>query len=694
MGITLLVSEHSHAELLASPKSLSKTGPVLPLSMMRLGAPLSAFDVHSMDASIFLHSCIRLGSVFPVLSMAPLESLMALHCLGKLGLALPIAKEVQAGFPLLAVGISLLGVSVSIRSFKKFGLASFVAGSTCMDLFPLLRQPVCMESSPPVLSRCNLDVQIPTFAEAHLETLPFLRALTWTFTGTLAPTMDSGSLDTFLPLQGFKQMGVQMFAFRLCCSGPLLPAFDAAFLASALLLKSSSRIETLVSPAGLSCIGSVFTSLAVDVVAIDSSMPLRSPSRLGFLLSMAAICHSGSSLTPRHTACSGFLSSASHRGSIDSFLPALDLSLDSFFSVQGTSQLDVAPAAHWNVGIESLMLLQALSHSGTSLPAPGAKRGSLILLASFGTLGSTPPSQDFARIEAAALVLDFSTMDFLLSSQSLSLGKMPLVLGTTRVGSPPSVPDFVDFDLLLLVQGLACLGSKLFVTGVVMLDLLLLLKGLCESGFLTFLSGTFGSGLPSFACGVTTLGFPPVTHSFVRLNASMSAFDFTRLGSLSLLQSFLQIGPDPSTPGSGSASVQTAAADKAFFPGSTLPSRSYLCSDLPMFTLYLGHFESTPSLQSAGHIDSSALLPGNAIGRSISVFGCMHVDFLSSSKGMACLGFFVSASCLAPIGSSLPLQSFHLDSPMSAPKLACLGLPASAVGASVFGFSLFLRSLG
>ena len=676
-----------------SPKSLSKTGPVLPLSMMRLGAPLSAFDVHSMDASIFLHSCIRLGSVFPVLSMAPLESLMALHCLGKLGLALPIAKEVQAGFPLLAVGISLLGVSVSIRSFKKFGLASFMASSTCMDLFPLVRQPVCMESSPPALSCCNLDVQIPTFAEAHLETLPFLRAF-GTFTGTLAPTMDSGSLDTFLLLQGFNQMGVQMFAFRLCCSEPLLPAFDAAFLASALLLKSSSRIETLLSPAGLSCVGLVFTSLAVDLVAIDSSMPLRSPSRLGFLLSMAAIPYSGSSLTPRHTACSGFLSSASHRGSIDSFLPALDLSLDSFLSVQGTSQLDVAPAAHWNVGIESLMLLQALSHSGTSLPAPGAKRGSSILLASFGTLGSTPPSQDFARIEAAALVLDFSTMDFLLSSQSLSLGKMPLVLGTTRVGSPPSVPDLVHFDLLLLAKGLACLGSKLFVTGVVMLDLLLLLKGLCESGFLTFLSGTFGLGLPSFACGVTTLGFSPVTHSFVRLNASMSAFDFTRLGSLSLLQSFLQIGLDSSTPGSGSASVQTAAADKAFFPGSTLPSRSYFCSDLPMFTLYLGHLESTPSLQSAGHIDSSTLLPGNAIGRSISVFGCMHVDLLSSSKGMACLGFFVSASCLASIGSSLPLQSFSLDSPMSAPKLACLGLPASAVGGSVFGFSLFLRSLG
>ncbi len=58
LGITLSVSEHSHAELLASPKSLAKTGPVLPLSIMRLGAPLSAFDVHSMGAPFFLHSCI------------------------------------------------------------------------------------------------------------------------------------------------------------------------------------------------------------------------------------------------------------------------------------------------------------------------------------------------------------------------------------------------------------------------------------------------------------------------------------------------------------------------------------------------------------------------------------------------------------------------------------------------------------
>ncbi len=621
--------------------------------------------------------------------MAPLGSLMILHCLGKLGLALPIAKGVQAGFPLLAVGISLVEVSVSTRGFKKFGLASFAASSICMDLFPLVRQPVCTELSPSVLSFCSLDLPVPAFAEANLEPLPFLRAF---YCGTLAPLLDFDILDAFLLLHGFTQMGVQIFAFRLCCSEPLLPAFDAAW-ASALLLKSSSRIETLLSPAGLSCIGSVFASLAVDLATIDSSTPLRSLSRLGFLLSMAAIPHSGSSLTPRHTACSGFLSSASHTGSIDSFLPALDLSLNSFLSVQGASRLDVAPAAHLNVGIESLMLLKALSQSGTSLLAPGAKRGSLILLASFATLGSAPPSKDFARIEAAILVLDFGIMDFLLSSQSLSLGKMPFVLGNARVGSPPSVPGFLDFDLLPLVKGLACLGSKLFVTGVVMLDSSLLLQGLCESGFLTFLPGTFGLGLPSFACGVTTLGFPAVAHSFVR-PPSVSAFDFTRLGSLSLLQSFLQIGPDLSTPGSGSESVQTVAADKAFLPGSTLPSRSYSCSDLQMFTLYLGHLELTPSLQSVSHIDSSTLLPGNAIGRSISVFGCMHVGLVLSSKRLACLGFFVSASCLALIGLGLPLQSLRLDSAMSTPKLASLGLPASAVGASVFGFSLFLRSFG
>ena len=175
----------------------------------------------------------------------------------------------------------------------------------------------------------------------------------------------------------------------------------------------------------------------------------------------------------------------------------------------------------------------------------------------------------------------------------------------------------------------------------------------------------------------------------------MSAFDFTRLGSLSLPQSFLQIGPDPSTPGSGSASVQTAAADRTFFPGSTLPSRSYFCSDLPMFTLYLGHFELSPSLQSAGHIDSSALL-ARKCHWAVNICVWLHArrpPFVLETYGLSWVFCISELPCTNWIKLALAILPTWIR-PCLLRSLRVWAFLHPAVGASVFGFSLFLRSLG
>ena len=482
---------------------------------------------------------------------------------------LPVTRAVQSGYRLLVLDAPILDASVPAQSLTKLAFTALMFSNTHTDFLPTVRRALCIGISSFLRTIGSLDLALLALSETRLESLSFVKAFC---RDSSTPVLGFAYSDVFLFLHGARQMGVPIFVIGAYRSELSLIVLENAG-ASALPLRSFACFDAFLPPAGLSRAGSSFASSIYNFVALGSFLPLHSFSWLGLPPSVAISCL-GSSLSPRDLMCVDFMISTCRAGSAGCLLPAFDFFLETFLSVQATSQPDFAASVYASIAIGSLIPLQACSHSGTSILVPGVKKGLVIPVLSFAAFGSSSPSQGCARVDSAAFASDFAKMNFLLLLKCVCLDDATSAHGSTWSGSAPTIPGVGDSELLPSLQSIVISGSRLSVAATASLDFLLLLQSPSCIGLLTLPFGNVCLGFLLTAPSAATSGLSPIVRSFVHL-AFLPLFDSAYVESALLLHHFLHMGSGVSIKGTKQEIVEVASVEHAGILGATPPSRSF-----------------------------------------------------------------------------------------------------------------------
>ena len=184
--------------------------------------------------------------------------------------------------------------------------------------------------------------------------------------------------------------------------------------------------------------------------------------------------------------------------------------------------------------------------------------------------------------------------------------------------------------------------------------------------------------------GHGTLGTLRFLRSSARLASSMSVSDFTSVGSLTSVQSFVRLVP----------SLPLAAASQS---RDLVSLKNFYLVGLAFFTYGKVRADSTMSI--LDHVTSESALFLRSFSRldlALLAFDCSSIGFFISLRSLARLGFAVSITGLACIESFLLaaflVDTYQLGSVVPMHSFVCLESSLPVLDVKDMGSSLFLHS--
>ena len=439
-----------------------------------MGSIFAIFVIDKAQSDSFLsaRSCCHSDFPFSVPDVGHAGLAPSLHGLACSGSHVFVCGVSSLSLSLLVLDAAAIGFTTSLHSFGWSDSMPPVLGFQHVDLPLPLQSYLCSDSVVSIcgMSRPGFVFLLSVIATANLESSLLLQSLARMDLSLLA--LDFAYLDLPVPVQSLGRFGPAALAFDLLHLGSSLPlhsssrqglasptigttylesclsAFNTAALGSPfparsrvclglsllvldhgsvgfpILFRSYARFGLSLFIYGLLAIGSLYSLSILDATKVDFSVPIRSPSCLGPLVSAPGLAHLGSSSSVQQLACSGLMVltfGLSWVGFV-SFLSVAETVKSEFFPLlQSFSRVDSAMLASNSASIGSTSPLQDSACLGPSAPVFG--KSSLELMPLVSGFTSTDPLfflQSFGCLGSPLLVLGFATTDLPFSARNLA----------------------------------------------------------------------------------------------------------------------------------------------------------------------------------------------------------------------------------------------------------------------------------
>ena len=231
---------------------------------------------------------------------------------------------------------------------------------------------------------------------------------------------------------------------------------------------------------GVSCLGLLFTLLALELTCLGTLLSLQSCQWLDFLLFINLAAHSGPLLSAHSSACLG-LPLALHGSAFGPSLLVIAFgSPDPSISTKGLSHLGSALSATDRIAPGSSVPIRSHARLDSPIALIGCVRGDAALLVyDYGHPDSVLPLRGHAYLDSSSLLFSmcFPGPSPLLQSPS-KLDLAFVVLRPSRSGLLLLTSDFVQSDALSLPRSFTFVEPTLLVIKATHLDLLLVVLDL------------------------------------------------------------------------------------------------------------------------------------------------------------------------------------------------------------------------
>ena len=625
--------------------TMSRSGPVVPISgkqmafllpvsdnmdlesslsiqsFFRLGLSLLLLDFTKSDPSAFLKSSSHSELFVFITGLTRADLCFSLPVLDKahFGFLMLLQSMVQLEFALLVLDFLHLGFSTSARSMTCAGFALPTPGIARVDFVSTLLvidhaqlgSLVFLQSFarpdlltlPPDVTGLDLSILLQSLVHSAFTTSVF----SCTAMGFSLFLLDMALIDLFMSLQSPARLDSSVSLFDVGCLGPPLP------------LQSFARCGLTPFVVGLTCADFVFLLFVLDDCSLGPPLPVQSPICSDFVVPAPDFLHSDSALFLRSLCQTELPVSAYKSALMGSPLFLLgEAHPESLFFAQSFSHLGVFTSMFESASSGFVSSMRSFVRPDFAVSLLGSSRVGLVfsmLVVDMNQLDFVLLVKSFIHMDSLMPVFDFSEVDLLLPLRSLAqMGLTSLVLLVSHIDSVFSLlvmdmlpleslmssHSFGQVGLLLLLFDMMKAGSMLLPQSPARLDLTLFVLGPSRFGPVFALSVVDSSSLESapfarpFLCSgpflfpfnFAQLEFFLLPRSCSHLDAAMLASSFTRLDAIVFLPDTSQAGLLVSSKSSGYVALVLSISDFAV-PGSPLSSRGMNCCDSMAFVLGL-----------------------------------------------------------------------------------------------------------
>ena len=505
---------------------------------------LSVIDTSTSGSLLSLRSFARFGPASFTLDYSNVESLMLLHSYVRVGLALLCWGLSRIGFvfALSVLDATQLGSLLSVRCF------------TCLDSFAF------------TLNFAHVD--FPSFVRNHLQPALPMFVFGIVRVNSSVSIFDFGITDFSLSLHSPAQL-----------DSPLL-ALDFAKLDFPFLLRQFTHLEPAASIFGLSRAGFVFSLFLVDAATFSSLLSIQSLTCMGFAA------------------------------------PAMDfLRLDFSISIRSSGRVGSAVSAFDFLRLDFALFLRSYSRLDPSAFIPGLTRfdflpsvfdamtlGFTLSLQSHAYLGPSSPALDVAHMGLLTLVRNPVCFDFFVS-----------VFGCSRPGSVFSLPvmDTVTIGSSFSPHSFARFGSFVLTLDFVKIDSSLLLRQFAYAEPTVFL---FGLSRPDlvFALSVVDVAIVELLlslQSLAYMDLALPLLDYGHINSSMSARKFQRVDPAILVFGMSRPALSPSVFELVHYELSML-LKSFARSESLLLVLDSAYFDLSTLAQDFTRLESAVLISG------------------------------------------------------------------------------------
>ena len=660
-----------------------------------------------IGALISVHSLGQLGFIALIPGATHLDSFLSPHSFACLGFPVPMLEVMTLGFMpflrsfcctdffLLLCTLSRLGLPVLVSELSMPGLSSLTKSSTYPEPRLSVHARTFMESlvfisdyaeMPPeslqamgrlessllVSGLSRFDSFLSVFDFLHLEPLALLRGV--------------AQFSRSLPVLKLSDPGVSSLIRNIIWLGFPLPV-----LGKFTQREGVWNIGKALSALGTATIGLAFSACsavdlegpfsAFDFARLDSSLPMRTPGCVEFVLSTLGMCRVGLPTSLLDTMVLGSAVLFRNPAQPALFMSALGLSCfgASTFAVD-FGLLGSALPARKHVQVEPI--LSACSSVTLDF---------LLFILDFLGLGFPPTPHSSVHVDLPVLTLwathsglpmflqAAAYIDFLLLLSGVARpASMASSCELVKMGILSTSKAFGQLDLSLLLVGSACADSLLPAFDFLYLEFLIFVHSFVHLDFRLLLCGISCLGSPTSISGLTMGSFFPL-HSFARSEAFTLSLDTAVVESSLFARTLSRIGLSPSLLGRawmGASLLGMAEVQSDFLPS----IHGFAHLDSLVVVLKVLDSESTPFLRAfcCGGLLAS-VLSTTRIDPSFLMLDCSKFESFLLIRGSACSGPFVFVLQFALLGLLALAQNFG----WSASRLSAFGTNALESSLSV-----------